>query len=182
MATLHEQNEKSWTYPGWRVVAAAAGGVFFSFASLLVYTFGVFLKPIAAEFHWSRQAVSLAFGVAALCIAVCSPLLGMLLDRVPPRRILLPCFLIFGIAFASLSLLTNHLWHLYLVFVALGAVGNGTAHLAYSGALSTYRYNLAISASIRNLLNHNNPGPIIGNITSPLFGLANQPYGVGSLA
>jgi hypothetical protein len=28
--------------------------------------------------------------------------------------------------------------------------------------------------SIRNLLNHNNPGPIIGNITSPLFGLANQ--------
>lgn len=28
--------------------------------------------------------------------------------------------------------------------------------------------------SIRDLLNHNNPGPIIGNITSPLFGFANQ--------
>jgi hypothetical protein len=28
--------------------------------------------------------------------------------------------------------------------------------------------------SVRNLLNHNNPGPIIGNITSPLFGSANQ--------
>jgi hypothetical protein len=28
--------------------------------------------------------------------------------------------------------------------------------------------------SIRNLLNHTNPGPIIGNITSPLFGFANQ--------
>ena len=53
-----------------------------------------------------------------------------------------------------------------------------------SGATSTstgHRYNLAISASIRNILNHNNPGPIIGNIASPLFGLANQPYGVGSL-
>lgn len=44
-----------------------------------------------------------------------------------------------------------------------------------------HRYNLAISASFRNILNHNNPGPIIGNIASPLFGLANQPYGVGSL-
>ncbi len=33
---------------------------------------------------------------------------------------------------------------------------------------------------IRNLMNHNNPGPIIGNMTSPLFGLANQPAGVGS--
>jgi hypothetical protein len=34
---------------------------------------------------------------------------------------------------------------------------------------------------MRNLLNHNNPGPIIGNLESPLFGRANQPYGVGSL-
>jgi hypothetical protein len=32
---------------------------------------------------------------------------------------------------------------------------------------------------MRNLLNHNNPGPIIGNITSPLFGLANQAAGDG---
>jgi len=28
--------------------------------------------------------------------------------------------------------------------------------------------------SVRNLLNHNNPGPINGDITSPLFGQANQ--------
>jgi hypothetical protein len=41
------------------------------------------------------------------------------------------------------------------------------------------RYNLTISMSIRNLLNHTNPGPIIGNITSPLFGQANQPSGGG---
>lgn len=43
------------------------------------------------------------------------------------------------------------------------------------------RYNLAISMSIRNLLNRNNPGPIIGNIESPSFGMANQPYGVNML-
>jgi hypothetical protein len=39
------------------------------------------------------------------------------------------------------------------------------------------RYSLSISMSARNLLNHTNPGPIIGNITSPLFGQANQPAG-----
>ena len=50
------------------------------------------------------------------------------------------------------------------------------------GSRSTgHRYNLTISMSIRNILNHNNPGPIIGNIASPLFGLANQPYGAGTL-
>ncbi len=36
------------------------------------------------------------------------------------------------------------------------------------------RYNLSISMSIRNLLNHTNPGPIVGDITSPLFGRSNQ--------
>ncbi len=41
------------------------------------------------------------------------------------------------------------------------------------------RYSLNISMSVRNLLNHTNPGPIIGNITSPLFGQANQPAGSG---
>ena len=33
--------------------------------------------------------------------------------------------------------------------------------------------------SIRNIINHTNPGPIIGNITSPLFGQANQPSDAG---
>jgi hypothetical protein len=36
------------------------------------------------------------------------------------------------------------------------------------------RYNLILGMSVRNLLNHTNPGPIVGNITSPLFGRANQ--------
>jgi len=31
----------------------------------------------------------------------------------------------------------------------------------------------------QNIINHNNPGPIIGNITSPLFGHANQMAGGG---
>jgi hypothetical protein len=53
-----------------------------------------------------------------------------------------------------------------------------------SGTNSTatgHRYNLTISLSTRNILNHNNPGPIIGNIASPVFGSANQPYGTSTL-
>jgi len=38
-------------------------------------------------------------------------------------------------------------------------------------------YSLSVSLSMRNLLNHTNQGPIIGNITSPLFGQANQMAG-----
>jgi hypothetical protein len=36
------------------------------------------------------------------------------------------------------------------------------------------REKLTLSVSSRNLLNHLNPGPIIGNINSPLFGRSNQ--------
>ena len=50
-----------------------------------------------------------------------------------------------------------------------------------SSTATGHRYNLTISFSTRNILNHNNPGVIIGNIASPVFGLANQPYGVGTL-
>ncbi len=46
-----------------------------------------------------------------------------------------------------------------------GIIGNPT---------TAHRFNLSIGLSIRNLLNHTNPGPIIGNITSPYFGLSNQ--------
>ena len=44
-------------YQGWRVVAASSVGVFVGFGSLLVYTFGIFLKPLAEQFSWSREAV-----------------------------------------------------------------------------------------------------------------------------
>jgi MFS family permease len=131
-------NENSIRYLGWRVALASSACVLVSFASLLVYTFAIFLKPLSAEFGWSREAISLAFGIAALAVAACSPPLGWLLDRYPARRIILPCLTIFGCAFASLSLLTRHLWQLYVTFLILGIVGNGTAHLAYSRALTTW--------------------------------------------
>ena len=56
----------------------------------------------------------------------------------PPRRVILPCLVVFGLAFASLSLLTPRLWHLYAVFVVMGIVGNGTAQMAYSRAVSSW--------------------------------------------
>jgi hypothetical protein len=57
---------------------------------------------------------------------------------------------------------------------ALAAVsGRGLGGLIGSPATS-HRFNLSIGLSVRNLLNHTNPGPIVGNITSPYFGFANQ--------
>jgi MFS family permease len=132
------RSESDVRYEGWRVAGAASVGVFVGFASLLVYTFGILLKPLAEEFSWSREAVSGAFGIAAMTVAACSPPLGYLFDRVRPARIIVPCLIVFAGAFASLALLTPHLWHLYLIFFVLGVVGNGTAQMAYSRAVSSW--------------------------------------------
>jgi len=58
----------------------------------------------------------------------------------------------------------------------VAGTGGGLRNVIGSPTTSR-RFNLVISMSIRNLLNHTNPGPIIGNITSPLFGRANQVAG-----
>jgi len=125
-------------YYGWRVVLAACLGVMAGFGSLFVYTFSVFVKPLAAEFGWSREAISGGFAIAAVTLGLCSPVLGRWIDRFGPRRIILFCMTVYGCAIALLSLLHSGLWQFYLTCFVLGVVGNGAAHRAYSRSISTW--------------------------------------------
>jgi MFS family permease len=130
--------ESSLGYPGWKVVLGGFFGVMVSFAAIIPYTFGLFLKPLSLSFGWSRESISVGFSIAALTVAACSPALGHLLDHYGPRRIILPCIILFSAAFASLALLTDHIAHFYAVFLLLGIVGNGTAYLGYSRAIASW--------------------------------------------
>ena len=133
---------------GWKVVLAGFFGVMGSFAAVVPYTFGLFLKPLSSAFGWHRESVSAGFSIAALTVAASSPVLGMLLDRFGPRRIVLPCIAVFCGGYLSLAWLTPHLIHFYLAFFLIGLVGNGTAYLGYSRAISTWfirRRGLALS-------------------------------------
>jgi MFS family permease len=125
-------------YYGWRVVLAACFGVMAGFGSLFVYTFTVFVKPLGAQFGWSREAISSGFAIAAVTVGLCSPLLGRWIDRFGPRRIILPCMTVFGCGIASLALLRSGVWQFYVTCFVLGVVGNGAAHLAYSRSISTW--------------------------------------------
>jgi MFS family permease len=96
------------------------------------------VKPLAAEFGWSREAISSGFAIAAVTLGVISPLLGRWIDRFGPRRIILACMAVFGCAIASLSFLRSGLWQFYVTCFVIGIVGNGAAHLAYSRSISTW--------------------------------------------
>jgi len=126
------------SYPGWRVAVASCFGVMAGFGSILIYSFGIFLKPLNAEFGWPRETIATAFACASFTLGICSPLLGHLLDRFGPRRVILACVTIFGFAFGSLAFLTPHRAHLFAVFILIGAVGNGTAQMGYARAVSTW--------------------------------------------
>ena len=138
VASDGDLSEFDFGYYGWRVVLAACFGVMAGFGSLFVYTFAVFVKPLGAAFGWNREEISLGFGLAAMTVGACSPLIGRLIDRVGPRRIILPCMAVFGCGMAGLSLLRGGLWQFYAICVVIGVVGNGAAHLAYSRSISTW--------------------------------------------
>jgi len=159
-----ETPETSLRYPGWRVVAAAFFGVMVGFGSLVPYTFSLFLAPLQEAFGWNREAISLAFGITAMTIAVCSPGIGHLLDRHAPRRIILPAVVLFAAGVASLGFLGVHIAQFYLSYLLLGIVGNATAQLAYSRAISTWfvhRRGLAFALMLT--------GSGVGSILLPLF-------------
>jgi len=130
--------EDSIRYPGWGVVLAAFFGVMVSFAAIMPYTFSLFLEPLSQAFGWHREAISSAFGIAAITVAVFSPGIGLLLDRFPPRRIILPCVLVFALAYLSLNWLTANITQFYLTYFLLGVVGNGTTQLGYTRAVLTW--------------------------------------------
>ena len=138
VAPLSVEDESSIRYPGWQVTAAAFVGVMTSFSPIVPYTFSLFLNPLHTAFGWQREAISGTFAVAAITVAIVSPGLGVLFDRFPPRRIILPSILIFGLALASLSMLGPSLKRFYLTYFVLGLVANGTAQFAYTRTILTW--------------------------------------------
>lgn len=135
----------------WLVVSASSVGLFLHFGSLLVNAFGVMLTSLCDEFKWSRGDVSLGFTLATLTAMLTMPLTGWLTDRFGARKPILICTTVFGALYASLALLTPHLWHLFAIFLLLGLVGPGTSAVPHASLISrwfTERRGLALGVAM----------------------------------
>lgn len=119
----------------WPAVAAAACGLIFSVGTLTIYSFGVFVHPLAAQFHWSRTALAGAVAISQIGLALASPVWGVLLDRFGPRPVLFGSVVSMSLLFGSLSLLTPPLWHLYLAFICIPLLAAGDSPLGFSAVL-----------------------------------------------
>jgi len=69
----------------WLIVAAAFSSSFVVFG--VVYSFGVFLEPIASEFHADPAAASAFFSITAVVYYGLGAFAGRAADRFGPRAI-----------------------------------------------------------------------------------------------
>ncbi len=117
---------------GWWNVLAAFFGLALSYAMFTVFAFGTLVKPLQAEFGWSRAEMSFALTITNICVVFGAPALGYLVDRGGVRRILIPSVILMGFAVASMSLLQGNIWYFYGVYFAITFLGLGTLPLSYS--------------------------------------------------
>lgn len=136
--TKSASEESALHYPGWGVAIGAFVGEMTSFSPIVPYPFSFFLNRLHTAFGRKRQAPDGTFAIVATTVALVSPFMGMLLDRLPPRRIILPCILVFALALASLNRLSGSISHFYFTFFILGLVSNGTTQFAYTRRIRTH--------------------------------------------
>jgi len=88
-------------------------------------TFGVFFKPIAEQFGWSRSVVAGAFAIRSLVVAIIVVPIGYIADRFGPKLVLVPSLMLTGLCLMALSKITA-VWQLYLiqgVFLGIAIAG-----------------------------------------------------------
>ncbi|AWT11882.1 MFS transporter [Stutzerimonas frequens] len=148
------QRSESKLFYGWWVVFASIVGMIVSQGPVLVFTFGIFMKPLAAEFGWTRSQISLALTLAILSAAIFTPWVGRLIDRRGSRQVAIPALILFGLGVATLALLPPNLWIFYLWFCAIGVLSAGGAPTAYAKAISHWfvrRRGLALGVSMAGI-------------------------------
>jgi MFS family permease len=123
---------------GWRIVLASAVAILFGSVPIVVYSFGVFLKPLAADFHVGRAAISFAFTLHNIAVAAATPLVGWLTDCFGARKIILPCTLVIAIVLLSNIFSSARIWQLYLLFALVGLFEAGAGPVPYSKVISRW--------------------------------------------
>ncbi|MEO8725068.1 MAG: MFS transporter [Acidobacteriaceae bacterium] len=120
---------------GWWIVATSALGLFLG-PPLYVYSFGVFFKSFAHDFHSSRAAISFAFTLLNTVGALCLLANGRLIDRFGARRVIIPATGLYALVLLSALALGNSIWQFYLFCALLGLAASGPNPVSYSVVIS----------------------------------------------
>jgi MFS family permease len=113
-----------------------------------MHSYAVFLVAFIEEFRWSRGETSIAYSVSQLVAGGSSPLVGALVDRLGPRRLLVlgGAMLLFGLLGSAL---VSALWQIILLYGIIMTIGaNCLGLVVFVPLLSRYfvrRRGMAVS-------------------------------------
>src|SRR5438128_1186194 len=120
-------------HPAWIVLVAVT--MCMAASSGLRSVFGIYIKPLEAEFGWTRGALSGVAAISLLLLGAAGPFAGRLADRWGPRRVILLSLFMLGVGAIGASAV-GALWQLYLTNGALMGIGAGGLGLATGSVIA----------------------------------------------
>ncbi len=130
-----------WVLVGCFFFALYVGGV-------IVYGFTAIFEPIANEFGWSYAQISFAASLRGLEMSILAPILGFVVDRFGPRKLLFGGAIITGIGMLLLSRMNSLvMYYVAFIIIAIGmSPSSGTVMLAAVG--NWFRKKIALVTGI----------------------------------
>jgi len=123
----------------WLVVAASVCGLLVGSGPILIFSSGVFLKPVSAELGITRGDLSSALFLAAICTAIACPILGWFLDRFGTRRVMIPGVILYALVVAGFGLMqTKPVFVIPLIFALVGLVGAVQTPIPYAAVVAQW--------------------------------------------
>jgi MFS family permease len=159
-----------WRQSGLIVLAGAMG---MALASTSVYSLGIFIAPLEAEFGWSRAEISAGLTINTVLSVLVSPFVGILLDRVGVRRIGIFGVVAYCLMFACLSFATASLWTWWGLWLLLGACGLSIKPTIWTTAVSSMfktSRGLALSVMLCGTALGSSLTPVVGNYLIDAYG------------
>jgi MFS family permease len=121
------------------VALVAAAFLTFAVSAGLMHSYPVFFVAFLADFGWSRAHTSVAYSVSQLLTGASSPVVGLLVDRMGPRRLVLLGGVLLTLGLA-LSARVSALWHLVVVYGVVMTVGANCLGLVVLTPLVSRRF------------------------------------------
>lgn len=118
---------------GWALLLAATIG--FAVTGCHFHVTGAMMKPLGAAYGWSRGNIALAISISTIVTAMVHVPVGILLDKVGPRRVAIPGVILFGAGVALFGLAGSSLWIWSVAYSAFGAMLVPAAAFVWAAAV-----------------------------------------------
>src|SRR5712691_1927801 len=122
----------------WWIVFGATLSMLVAQGPVILYTLGLFIKPLNQEFGWDRASISAAGGIAAISSAITIPFVGSMMDRWGVRTVLLPIVVLCATSVALIALTPKSIAVFMLLFAITGVLGAGQGPLGYAKTVSAW--------------------------------------------